>query len=89
MNAMPELTTFDKVRDILVEQLGVDAENVTTETSFNELGADSLDGVELVMAFEYDFEIQFESHEEEKYSDPAVTVADVVRVIDEKIAEKK
>ena len=43
----------DKVKDIIVEQLGVDAEKVTLEASFIEdLGADSLDTVELVMAFE-------------------------------------
>ena len=46
----------DKVKDIIVEQLGVDAEKVTLEASFIEdLGADSLDTVELVMAFEEEF----------------------------------
>ncbi|MFA7158397.1 MAG: acyl carrier protein, partial [Kiritimatiellia bacterium] len=46
----------DKVRDIIVEQLGVNAEQVTPEASFIEdLGADSLDTVELVMAFEEEF----------------------------------
>ncbi|MFZ4716895.1 MAG: acyl carrier protein, partial [Chthoniobacterales bacterium] len=50
---MSEKTIEEKVRDIIVEQLGVTAEQVTTNASFIEdLGADSLDTVELVMAFE-------------------------------------
>ena len=48
----------DKVKDIIVEQLGVNAEQVTREASFIEdLGADSLDTVELIMALEEEFEI--------------------------------
>ena len=49
-------TTFDKVKKIIVEQLGVDESEVTTEASItDDLGADSLDQVELVMAFETEF----------------------------------
>ena len=46
----------DRVKDIIVEQLGVNAEQVTAEASFiDDLGADSLDSVELIMAFEEEF----------------------------------
>jgi acyl carrier protein len=57
----------DKVRDIIVEQLGVNAEQVTREASFIEdLGADSLDTVELVMAFEEVFGAEIPDEEAEK-----------------------
>ena len=47
------MATFDKVRDIVVEQLGSEADEVTLESTFiDDLGADSLDIVELIMAFE-------------------------------------
>ena len=56
---MSEKTIEDKVRDIIVEQLGVTAEQVTINASFIEdLGADSLDTVELVMAFEEEFGVE-------------------------------
>jgi acyl carrier protein len=57
----------DKVRDIIVEQLGVNAEQVTPEASFVEdLGADSLDTVELVMAFEEEFGAEIPDQDAEK-----------------------
>ena len=57
----------DKVRDIIVEQLGVNAEQVTAEASFVEdLGADSLDQVELVMAFEEEFGAEIPDEDAEK-----------------------
>ena len=57
----------DKVKDIIVEQLGVDAEKVTLEASFIEdLGADSLDTVELVMAFEEEFGAEIPDEDAEK-----------------------
>jgi acyl carrier protein len=50
---------FEKVKNIVVEQLEVDADRVTAEASFaNDLGADSLDTVELVMALEEEFDIE-------------------------------
>jgi len=59
----------EKVKEIIVEQLGVDADEVTTEASFTEdLGADSLDIVELVMAFEEEFGIEIPDEEAEKIS---------------------
>jgi acyl carrier protein len=57
----------DRVKSIIVEQLGVDEEEVTPEASFTEdLGADSLDIVELVMAFEEEFGIEIPDEEAEK-----------------------
>jgi len=57
----------DKVKDIIVEQLGVNADQVTPEASFIEdLGADSLDTVELVMAFEEEFGAEIPDDDAEK-----------------------
>lgn len=57
----------DKVKDIIVEQLGVNADQVTSEASFIEdLGADSLDTVELVMAFEEEFGADIPDEDAEK-----------------------
>lgn len=56
-----------KVKDIIVEQLGVDAAEVKSEASFvNDLGADSLDTVELVMALEESFDMEIPDEEAEK-----------------------
>jgi len=69
---------FEKVRDIVVEQLGVDAEEVTMESKFiDDLGADSLDIVELIMALEEEFDMEIPDEEAEKIS----TVGDVVEYI--------
>lgn len=69
---------FDKVKNIIVDQLGVDEGKVTMEASFvDTLGADSLDIVELVMAFEEEFDIEIPDDAAEKIS----TVADVVNYI--------
>ncbi len=69
-----------KVGDIIVEQLGVNADQVTNEAKFIEdLGADSLDTVELIMALEEEFGIEVPDEEAEKL----VSVGDVVRYIEE------
>ena len=69
----------EKVHDIIVEQLGVDAEEVKTEASFVEdLGADSLDTVELIMAFEEEFGIEISDEDAEKIK----RVTDAVEYID-------
>ena len=61
------MSVEEKVRGIIVEQLGVDAEEVTPAASFVEdLGADSLDTVELVMAFEEEFDLEIPDEDAEK-----------------------
>jgi acyl carrier protein len=57
----------ERVKEIIVEQLGVDASEVTSDASFiNDLGADSLDTVELVMALEEEFDLEIPDEEAEK-----------------------
>jgi acyl carrier protein len=78
---MSEKSIEEKVRDIIVEQLGVNPEQVTITASFIEdLGADSLDTVELVMAFEEEFSVEVPDEDAEKLQ----TVGDVVKYIEEK-----
>jgi len=61
------MDTLEKVKKIIVEQLGVDAAEVTDEASFvDDLGADSLDTVELVMAFEEEFGLEIPDEDAEK-----------------------
>ncbi len=68
----------EKVKNIIVEQLGVDTESVTPEASFiDDLGADSLDIVELVMTMEEEFDLEIPDEDAEKIK----TVADVVNYI--------
>ena len=72
---------FEKVSKIIVEQLGVDHKEVTMDASFiDNLGADSLDIVELVMAFEEEFNIEIPDDEAESIS----TVGDAVNYISSK-----
>ena len=71
--------TADRVKKIVVEHLGVEADKVTEEGSFiDDLGADSLDIVELVMAFEEEFSIEIPDDAAEKIS----TVKDAIEFID-------
>lgn len=61
------MAVAEKVREIIVEQLGVDEEEVTSDASFvDDLGADSLDTVELVMAFEEEFSLEIPDEDAEK-----------------------
>ena len=63
------MTVEEKVKEIIVDQLGVDDKKVTTSASFiDDLGADSLDTVELVMALEEEFDIEIPDEEAEKIS---------------------
>jgi acyl carrier protein len=72
--------TFEKVRDIVVEQLGVEPDEVSIDSTFiDDLGADSLDIVELIMAFEEEFNIEIPDEAAEKIK----TVQDVVTYIEQ------
>ena len=74
---------FEKVKSIIVEQLGATESSVTMEASFiDDLGADSLDIVELIMALEEEFDTEIPDADAEK----VVTVGDVVDYIKEHIA---
>jgi acyl carrier protein len=69
---------FEKVRDIVSEQLGIDADEISMESSFmDDLGADSLDIVELIMALESEFDLEIPDEDAEKIS----VVSDVVDYI--------
>ena len=71
----------DKIKKIIVDHLGVDAAKVTEEASFiDDLGADSLDTVELVMAFEEEFGSEISDSEAEKI----LTVGDAIKFIESK-----
>ena len=82
---MAEKSIEEKVKDIIVEQLGVNPEQVTPQASFIEdLGADSLDIVELVMAFEEEFGVEVPDEDAEKLQ----TVGDVIKYIEEKSSKQ-
>ena len=75
---MSENSTFEKVRDITVEQLSVDADEVKMESAFiDDLGADSLDVFQIIMGLEEEFDIEIPNEEAEKI----VTVGDAVEQI--------
>lgn len=78
------MSVFDKVKKVIVEQLGVDESEVTPDASItDDLGADSLDQVELVMALETEFNLDIPDEEAEKIK----TVGDAVRYVEE-VSEK-
>ena len=69
---------FERVKNVIVDQLSVDADEVTLEASFvDDLGADSLDVVELIMGLETEFDIEIPDEDAEKFS----TVGDAVEYI--------
>lgn len=71
--------TFEKVQSIIVEELGVELESVTLEANLNDdLGADSLDAVELIMAIEDEFEIKVSDEVAQGFK----TVAQIVNYIE-------
>ena len=74
----------DKVKDIIVEQLGVNEEQVTPDAKFiDDLGSDSLDTVKLVMAFEEEFDIEVPDEEAEKLT----SVGDVINYVEKAASE--
>jgi acyl carrier protein len=73
----------DTVKSIIVEKLGVDESDVTTDASFtNDLGADSLDTVELIMEFEKEFDLTIPDEEAEEIA----TVGDAITYLEEQVA---
>ena len=73
------MSTFEKVRGIVADQLGVEAEEVKEDSTFvDDLGADSLDIVELIMRFEDEFGVEIPDEKAEKIK----TVNDIVKYID-------
>ena len=72
---------LDKIKSIVVDQLGVDEDQVTEDASFvDDLGADSLDTVELIMAFEEEFDIEIPDEDAQKIK----TVKDIIEYIESK-----
>ena len=72
------MAVFEKVQEIIVEELGKDAEEVKVETTFDELDADSLDEFQLISENEHEFDIQIETEE------GLNTVGDLVAYVEEK-----
>jgi acyl carrier protein len=73
---------YEKIKEIVVDKLGVDAAKVTKEASFiDDLGADSLDTVELIMKMEEEFELEIPDEEAESLK----TVGDVVSYLESKV----
>ncbi len=74
--------TFEKIREIIMEQLSVDENAVTMETHLmKDLEADSLDAVEIIMAIEDEFEIEIPDEDAEKFQN----VADIVKYVEDKL----
>ncbi len=74
------MSTFDKIKEVIIDKLGVDETAITEDAHFvNELGADSLDTVELIMEFEEEFSIEIPDEEAENIT----TVTSAIKYIDE------
>lgn len=76
------MSTFDKVKEVIMDKLGIEEEKISLEASFvDDLGADSLDTVELIMQLEEEFGIEIPDEDAEKMT----TVAAAVEYIDAKV----
>ena len=74
------MSTFDKVKDVIIDKLGVEEESIKSEAHFvNDLGADSLDTVELIMEFEEEFGIEIPDEDAENIT----TVSSAIKYIEE------
>ena len=74
------MSTFDKVKEVIIDKLGVDESAITEQAHFvNDLGADSLDTVELIMEFEEEFSIEIPDEDAESIT----TVSSAIKYIDE------
>ena len=79
------MAVLDRVKQIVAEQLGVEEDDITNETHFiDDLNADSLDIVELIMALEEEFELEISDEDAEKIT----TVGSAVKYIEEKTKDK-
>ena len=82
---MADKSTEERVKEIIVNQLNVNEEQVTNDASFlDDLGADSLDTVELIMAFEEEFKSEIQGEIPESDAENLQTVGDVIRYLGEK-----
>ncbi|MDD2216142.1 MAG: acyl carrier protein [Eubacteriales bacterium] len=73
---------LDKIKEIIVEQLGVEADVITMNTHLmKDLEADSLDAVEIIMAIEDEFEIEVPDEDAEKFQ----TISDIVKYVEENV----
>ena len=74
------MSTFDKIKEVIIDKLGVEESAITEEAHFvNDLGADSLDTVELIMEFEEEFDIEIPDEDAENIT----TVNSAIKYIDE------
>ncbi len=74
---------FDKIKEIIIEQLGVEEESITNSTHLmKDLEADSLDAVEIIMAIEDEFDIEVPDEDAERFQ----IIGDIVKYVEEKIA---
>ena len=74
------MSTFDKIKEVIIDKLGVEESAITEEAHFvNDLGADSLDTVELIMEFEEEFGIEIPDEDAENIT----TVSSAIKYIDE------
>ncbi len=81
---MNSMNLEERVKNLVVTQLGVDTSKVTKEASFiDDLGADSLDTVELVMAFEEEFDLEIPDEDAQRMR----TVSDIINYLKDKVSE--
>lgn len=74
---------FDKIKEIIIEQLGVEEESITNSTHLmKDLEADSLDAVEIIMAIEDEFDIEVPDEDAERFQ----IIGDIVKYVEEKTA---
>lgn len=86
---MSDKTIEQRVKEIIVNQLNVNEEQITPQASFlDDLGADSLDTVELIMAFEEEFKDEINGEIPEAEAEKLQTVGDVITYIDQKSGKK-
>ena len=77
------MSTFDKVKEIIIDKLGVEEDSIKTEAHFvNDLGADSLDTVELIMEFEEEFGIEIPDEEAENITTVSSAVDYIEKIKD-------